>query len=124
MTQTATPRPAGPRHRNEIVLVGELTTAPTERTTAAGEEIVTFRLDVERDHESGFGTDSIECTVQIPRLRRSATAWQPGDTLEVLGAVRRRFYRVGNASRPFVVVDVARARRLAGAPVKRRRTRE
>jgi single-strand DNA-binding protein len=120
MTTTTARGATGPRHRNEIVLVGEISLAPRERLLTSGEEVVTFRLDVARDDDSGTARDSFECTVHSTRLRRSAAAWQKGDALEVSGAVRRRFYRVGAASRPFVVVDVERARRLSSRSLKRR----
>jgi single-strand DNA-binding protein len=105
------------RHRNEVVLVGELQEAPSERTLQTGEDIVTFRLAVARDPQSdGGGRDSFECTGRAPRLRRAAHAWDVGDLIEVGGALRRRFYRAGAGSRPFLVVEVDRA--------TRRRTRE
>ena len=109
-------------HRNEIVLVGEVTTSPDERTLADGSPIVTFRIDVTRDPELGVGRDSFECTAHAARLRRSLAAWQTGDVVEVTGALRRKFYRVGSSSRPFMVVEVDRARRLS-TPSARRRTR-
>ncbi|MDQ1704234.1 MAG: single-strand DNA-binding protein [Frankiaceae bacterium] len=116
MTETT-----APEHRNEVVLVGEVTAPPEERTLADGRVIVTFRLDVVRDPEVGTGRDSFECTAHAARLRRSLAAWQTGDLVEVSGAIRRRFYRVGAGSRPFMVVEVERARRLSSPASRRRR---
>lgn len=110
------------RHRNEVLLVGTIVVPAATRTLNDGQEIVTLRLEVALDAEDGGGRDSFECTIHQPRTRRAALTWQAGDTLEVSGAVRRRFYRVGPGSRPFTVVEVARARRLPG-PVRRPRTR-
>lgn len=111
---------AAEEHRNEVVLVGEVTVPPEERLLADGTRVVTFRVDVARDAETGPGRDSVECTARAGRLRRSLAVWRTGDVVEVTGALRRRFYRVGPASRPFVVVEVERARRLS-TPVTRRR---
>ena len=114
-------------HRNDVSLVGEISQAPQERMLATGAEIVTFRVDVASGDEDAGGRDSFECTVRAARTRRAALAWDVGDVVEVNGAVRRRFYRVGGSSRPFVVIEADRARRVraaAGAAVTpRRRTR-
>lgn len=108
-------------HRNEVVLVGRLATPAAVRTLATGVEAVTFRLDVALDPDAGGGRDSFDCTVTAARTRRAALGWSPGDTVEVAGIVRRRFYRAGNRSRAFTVVEVTAARRLPGATVRRRR---
>ena len=115
---TATPRTL--THRNEVLLVGTLQSEPMPRSLADGTDVVTFRLLVRRDDE-GAGTDSFECTSAAAGCRRAAAGWGIGDELEVSGALRRRFYRAGAASRPFTVVDVQRARRVS--PAARQRTR-
>ena len=107
-------------HRNEVLLVGTLQTEPAPRSLSDGTEVVIFRLLVRRD-DDGAGTDSIECTSAAAGCRRAAAGWAVGDELEVIGALRRRFYRSGATSRPFTVVDVQRARRVGAAT--RRRTR-
>jgi single-strand DNA-binding protein len=115
-TKTAAPR-RNPLHRNEVVLLGELEDPPLERVLKTGEEIVTFRLAVARDPQTEGGVrDSFECTARAARVRRVAAGWEAGAVLEVTGALRRRFYRAGAGSRPFLVVEVDRA--------TRRRTRE
>jgi len=106
------------RHRNEILLVGVLQEAPAERVLADGQTVATFRLDVRRDDDGG--RDSIECTAAGPHVVRAAAKWTDGDVVEVTGALRRRFYRAGAASRPFVVVDVDRARRVNAATRRRK----
>ena len=112
--RTASPEPSGPRHRNEVLLRGLVATAPQERVLADGHRVVVFRLAVDRDPYAGGGggQDSVECSGGTPRVRRAAARWRPGDAVEVAGALRRRFYRAGAASRPFTLVEVERARRL------------
>jgi single-strand DNA-binding protein len=101
-------------HRNEVLLVGTLQSEPMPRSLSDGTDVVIFRLLVRRDDE-GVGSDSIECTSAAAGCRRAAAGWSVGDELEVSGALRRRFYRCGATSRPFTVVDVQRARRVATA---------
>ena len=99
-------------HRNEVYLVGEVVTVPTERTFADGRDAVTFRLDVRADGETGPVRDSFDVTIAAARARRSALAWDVGNTVEVEGVVRRKFHRVGAGSRAFVVIEAARVKRL------------
>ena len=99
-------------HRNEVYLIGEVITVPDERTFADGRDVVTFRLDVRADSESRPIRDSFDITVAGARTRKAALSWNVGDTVEVEGAVRRRFHRVGAGSRAFVVIEAARAKRL------------
>jgi single-strand DNA-binding protein len=109
MTRSA---PSGPAHRNDVLLVGELEEQPLERPVATGDTIVTFRLRVRPAADDAGGSDSLECSVRAPRVQRAALGWAPGDVVAAEGALRRRFYRAGSASRPFMVVEVSRARRL------------
>jgi single-strand DNA-binding protein len=111
---------SGPAHRNEVLLVGTMTTDPAERTTSDDQQIVTFRLDVEREH-AGTGHDEFDCSVSTGRGRRAALEWAAGDVVEVAGALRRRFYRGASGTRPFFVVEADQARRV-GPTVRRRRT--
>lgn len=99
-------------HRNEVYLVGEVLTVPEERTFADGRSVVTFRLDVRAESESQPIRDSFDITLVNARSRKSALSWAVGDTVEIEGAVRRRFHRVGTGSRAFVVIEAARAKRL------------
>ena len=99
-------------HRNEVYLVGEVLTVPDERTFADGRDVVTFRLDVRVQGESGAIRDSFDITIAGGRTRKAALAWDVGDTVAVEGVVRRKFHRVGAGSRAFVVIEAARAKRL------------
>jgi single-strand DNA-binding protein len=99
-------------HRNEVYLVGELSTAPEERELSDGREAVTFRLDVRAETDAGPTRDSLDITVIGARARKSALTWAVGDVIEVEGVVRRKFYKLGSASKPFTVVEAQRAKRL------------
>lgn len=103
---------ASPTTDNDVRLVGELEAPPQERTLRSGDQVVTFRLKVRRSATGESGSDSLECTARAARLRRSALTWTAGEVVEASGHLRRRFYRAGAASRPFLVVEVDRARRV------------
>jgi single-strand DNA-binding protein len=99
------------QHRNEIVIVGRVTTPPTERTLPSGDVVRSWRVTVDR----GEGRrDVIDCTAWTARLQRSITSWDKGDVVEVTGALRRRFWRTGGGSLASACdVEVRRAKRLS-----------
>jgi len=107
-------------HRNEVVLVGRVTSVPEERILPSGDSICSFRITVDRDTGDGF--DVVDCTAWTVRTRKSAASWQHHDIVEVTGALRRRFYRAGAGVSSACGVEVLRARRLAPA-LTRQRTR-
>lgn len=114
-TTSTTPDPGV----NEVRLVGRLSAAPTVVSLPSGDELVSFRVTVAR--EAGARpragapahpqrSDSVPCSVWVPRLRRSVATWRPGDVVEVVGAVRCRFYQAGGATRSRVEVEASSAR--------------
>lgn len=110
------------RHRNEIVLVGRVTTPPTERVLPSGDVVRSWRVTVDRDDATGR-FDVVDCTAWGARAQRTVAAWEKGDTVEVTGALRRRFWRgAGGALASAYDVEVLRARRLVGG-IRRPRTR-
>ena len=113
---TDTPNP----HRNEIALVGRITSPAAERVLPSGDTIVSWRVTVDRD---GGGFDVIDCSAWTAKTRRSAGAWQKGDVVEITGALRRRFWRAGGALASAYDVEVHTARRVTAA-LTRQRTRE
>jgi len=99
-------------HRNEVYLVGEVSTTPEQRDLADGRAAVTFRLDVRAEGDTGPTRDSLDITVISARGRKSALTWTVGDIVEVEGVVRRKFYKLGSVSKPFTVIEAQRAKRL------------
>lgn len=105
---------------NHVVLSGRVTSPPEERTLPSGDVIVTFRISVPRqDTPMGRGskqtTDWVDCVAFSARCRRSVAAWQVGDTVELRGALRRRFYRTGEGASTRLEVEALGARRLSRA---------
>lgn len=115
MTQTQTrPRASGKTrsepadgHRNEVLLVGLLGRAPAVRELPDGAEITTFTLAV-HGGEGVSGSDLIDCVARRPAIRTRVAARSPGDTIEVSGPLRHRFWRSGGALLSRYEVEIER----------------
>ena len=96
---------------NEVRLRGRWQGAD-ERELPSGDLVVTARLVVPR---AAAGVDTVDCAVWTPGLRKRVLQWADGSTVEVLGSLRRRFWRTpaGPASRYEVEVRQARRVRVA-----------
>lgn len=107
--------------RNEVLLVGRLSTPPTERELPSGDPLVMFRVVVDRpaarrgEPARRATVDTLECVAWTAALRRAACAWSAGDVLEVQGALRRRFWRSPGGLGSRYEIEVSRARRLTKA---------
>jgi single-strand DNA-binding protein len=104
---------------NEVRLVGRVPAPAEERELPSGDVLCTFRVAVTRDgaHGGAHGSgrqrvDSLECVTFNGRVRRSALSWSVGDTVEVSGSLRRRFFRTAGGTGSRVEVEVSSARRL------------
>lgn len=107
---------AGEAPVNDVRLLGRLSAAPATVELPSGDVLMTFRISVERaapgvgGRSTGQRVDSIPCSAWAPRLRRSIATWRAGDLVEVVGAVRCRFYQAGGATRSRVEVEATAAR--------------
>ena len=110
MTSTSTPS-----HLNEVRLRGRLADAPAYRQMPSGDLLATFRVTVSRPPDER-GVDSVECVSARPTVRAVLEKAVTGDTLDIDGALRRRFWRspTGTASR--YAVDVSLLRVIATGP--------
>ena len=123
MAVAAAQRDQEPEHRNEVHLVGRLAGEPVSRDLPSGDVVVAFRLVVDRpprpqSRPAGRrvpSVDTLECAAWRRGVQRSLAGFQPGDLVEVEGALRRRFWRSpgGPASRS--EVEAVRIRRLRRA---------
>ena len=111
--------------RNDVVLRGRLSAPAEARTLPSGDVLVTFRLVVRRPEPRARGqsVDVLTCITYERGLQRRAAAWQPGDVLEVEGALQRRFWRTGTGTGTASVCEVNCRRgrkvpRSAGADVR------
>ena len=102
---------------NEVRLVGALSSAPETRTLPSGDQLCVCRLVVPRQDvrvlpsgRRGPSVDVVDLAAWAARPRRSMAGWQPGDEVEVRGALRRRFYRAGGRTASRVEVEVSSGR--------------
>src|SRR3954468_12743245 len=83
---------------NVVRLRGRVSTAPSTRELPSGTSIVVLRLSVPRDATpmtkgSMQTSDWVDCAAWGSRARRAVSRGAEGDTVEVDGALRRRFFR-------------------------------
>jgi single-strand DNA-binding protein len=106
--------PAG--HRNEVTVCGRLSAAAVTKELPSGDQIVNWRLVVDRGEVAGTRkVDVVDCTTFLARVRRQALAWSEGDLIEVAGALRRRFWRGAGGLQSRCEVEVDSAARRATA---------
>lgn len=111
---TASPVPAGPR--NEVILVGRLS-APVLRRLPSGDEIATFRIVVDRDARdrgpSGrVRVDALDCSAFTAGVRRRVESLPEGCVVEVVGRLRRRFWRGPAGATSITEVEARSLRRV------------
>jgi single-strand DNA-binding protein len=103
---------------NEVRLVGRVAAEPALRELPSGDTLCSVRVVVNRPASAVRGTakvDALECSTFNGRLRRSVASWGPGDVVEVSGALRRHFFRVGGAVASRWEVELARGRLIRRA---------
>jgi single-strand DNA-binding protein len=115
---------------NQVEVRGRLSIDPVDRELPSGTPIVSFRLVIPRTttvmtRGSTQRSDWIDCTAWSAAARRRASGWRVGDTVEVVGALRRRHYRAGEVGGSRVEIEMLGGRLVvrAEAPAKRTRGR-
>ncbi|MFF5205339.1 single-stranded DNA-binding protein [Streptosporangium sp. NPDC000396] len=99
--------------RNEVTLVGRLPEAVKVRSLQSGSTLGAWRLIVRRQHRGrGTRVDTIPCVSFEPDVVAAATDWLPNDVVEVMGALRRRWWGSEGAKSSGYEVEVRSARRL------------
>lgn len=107
---------------NEVHLVGRVSGEPVPRELPSGDALVQLRVVVPRPPRSGATSrvqvDTLDIACWSARTRRVAARLTPGQTVEVTGALRRRFFAAGGAraSRYEVEADTLRRVRLEDPP--------
>src|SRR4051812_50191790 len=83
--------------RNDVVLRGRISAPAEIRTLPSGDPLLTFRLVVRRPEPRARGqsVDVLSCITYDRGLQRRMALWQPGDVVEVEGALQRRVLRAG-----------------------------
>ena len=114
---------AGHPDRNEVVLTGRLSAAPTERVLRTGSRLTAFRLIVRRPVTEAPSVitagedvpkaarrntvDVVDCAVWDADLASALAGIVPGDRVAVRGALRRRFASSGGRPMSWFTVEVA-----------------
>lgn len=100
--------------RNDVFLCGRLSAPAELRTLPSGDPLVTFRLVVRRPEarERGRTTDTLTCVTYDRALQRRVALWQPGDMVEVEGALQRRFWRTGSGTASVCEVNCRKGRKM------------
>lgn len=103
--------------RNDVVLRGRLSAPAELRTLPSGDALVSFRLVVRRPEPRARGqsVDVLSCITYDRALQRRVAAWQPGDVVEVEGALQRRFWRTGSGTASVCEVNCRRGRKVTRA---------
>jgi single-strand DNA-binding protein len=100
--------------RNDVFLCGRVSAPAELRTLPSGDPLVTFRLVVRRAEPRARGrtVDVLTCVTYDRGLQRRVAQWQPGDVVEVEGALQRRFWRTGNGTASVCEVNCRRGRKV------------
>lgn len=106
---------------NQVLLRGRVADAAEPRTLPSGDELVSFRLIVERSatakRRSRQLVDTFDCSAWTSRLRTKALKLKPGDRIEVEGELRRLFSSRSGGVSSRVYVDLGSLTRLPEPPV-------
>jgi len=111
---------------NEVRLVGRLSRDPEQRVLPSGDTMWTFAVVVPRAAGSRGRqrVDTLDCAVWGGRVRASVVSWAADDVVEVIGAVRKRFYSSGGGPASRVEVEVTGGRMIRRASATRRAASE
>jgi single-strand DNA-binding protein len=103
--------------RNDVFLRGRLSAAAEFRTLPSGDPLVSFRLVVRRPEPRGRGSghDTLNCVTFDRALQRRAALWQPGDVIEIEGALQRRFWRIPGGRQSVTEVNCRKGRKVPRA---------
>lgn len=116
---------------NEVRLQGKVAAEAEERALPSGDRLATLRVIVPREparrNRSQPGADgatprrvqtidTIDLVCWTAQTRRTATRLVAGDHVEVVGALRRRFFGGPGGRQSRYEVEVAVLRRVAEAP--------
>ncbi|HRD09351.1 MAG TPA: hypothetical protein PLK66_00455 [Candidatus Nanopelagicaceae bacterium] len=82
-------------YENEVRLVGRSSGPALEKELPSGDKVVEIRIVVARDDRDGY--DTLDVALWSASLRKRALSLKDNEWIEVVGALRRRFWKTGNA---------------------------
>ena len=93
--------------QNSVTLVGRVSSSGESVELPSGDTLTRFRVVVPRDKPVTKTTiDAIDCVTFKPALQAKVMKLQVDDTVEIQGALRRRFWQTGGGSASRVEVEV------------------
>ena len=100
--------------RNEVYLVGRVSSAPSEKILPSGDKVVEFRVVIAREFSRGSKreVDTLDIATWSAKARRSALALRIDMWIEIDGAVRRRFWQAPHGLASRWQVEASEVRRL------------
>ena len=81
-------------YENEVRLVGRSSGQALEKELPSGDKVVEIRIVVARDNRDGY--DTLDIALWSASLRKRALSLKDDEWIEVVGALRRRFWKTGN----------------------------
>ena len=105
--------------RNQVSLVGRVSSTPVERELPSGDFVVEFRVVIDRGENSARvvkkgkrEVDTLDLAAWSARTRKQALKISVDDWVEVEGAVRRRFWQAPTGLASRWQVEVSALKRL------------
>ena len=81
-------------YENEVRLVGRSSGQALEKELPSGDKVVEMRIVIARDNRDGY--DTLDIALWSGSLRKRALSLKDDEWIEVVGALRRRFWKTGN----------------------------
>jgi single-strand DNA-binding protein len=104
-----------PPYENTVTLVGRLGVTVSERELPSGDTVTSFSVVVERpprDRRGKTTVDSIPCQTFSVSIGTRVLNWQPGEWIQVTGALRRRFWRSAQSPQSLLEVQATSVRKV------------
>lgn len=119
------PQPAGAAEQatcNEVRLIGRVGDQPQLRELPSGDAVVTFRLVVPRGPRERRPpqVDTVDCAAWTAALRTRSLRLAADEVVEVVGRLRRRFWRGEGGPASRYEVEVLSIGRVPGSSRARR----
>ena len=103
VSKTKSDLSANHQPKNEVQLVGRVSSLAVEKLLPSGDRVVEFRVVIGREKSRGSKkeVDSLDIAAWSSKTRRAALSLKVDTWVEIKGSVRRRFWRAptGLASR-------------------------
>lgn len=102
---------------NDVHLIGRVSGDPDERDLPSGDRLVTLRVVVPREAARrrtprSPRVDTIDVSCFGAAARRAAGGLKSDDTVEILGALRRQFFKGATGAQSRYQVEARKVRRV------------